>query len=152
MFGITLKMTTMTMFLIVVIISLLLRTKAMGKETQDEYHKQHHCLQNKQPYSYQGHHQHSGYFPRSRHGYSKPHPKFLKTPCSCKKPFLCSGRAKLFPRALIAASLMGCKLATGSSKDEMSEIRQVAIDFQAVDPNQTSMVPLLCGLDWQVSQ
>ena len=42
---------------------------------------------------------------------------------------------KSFQEHWIAASLMGCTLATGSDKDEFQAIRQVAIDFQAEEPN-----------------
>ena len=37
---------------------------------------------------------------------------------------------KSFQEHWTAASLMGCTIATGSGKDEVLEIRQVAIDYQ----------------------
>ena len=132
MLGMNLKMTTMTMmFLMVIAISAI-----MGKETQDDYNKGYHPLRNKQPYFFEEHHQRTPYFPRSRHGYSKPRPKPRDTPCTCKKTFFVPApELKSFRDHWIAASLMGCTLATGSDKDELRVIRQVAIDYQAVEPN-----------------
>ena len=40
---------------------------------------------------------------------------------------------KSFQEHWIPLSLMGCTLATGSDKDEVQEIRQVAIDFDTED-------------------
>ena len=128
--------TTLTMILKVLVISLLLcQTEAiLGKETHDEYNKGYYPLRNKQPY--QEHHQHNPYSPTPRYGYSKPYPKPRETPCSCKKTFFVPvAELKSFQEHWISASLMGCTLATGSSKDELREIKRVAIDFQAEDPN-----------------
>ena len=137
MIGHMLKMTTATMVLMVIIVSLSIRrAEAIGKETPEEYYRGYHDrpLRNKQLYSYPEHH--AGYFPRPRHGYSKPRPKPRETPCSCKKTFFVPvAELKTFEEHWIAASLMGCTLATGSGKDELREIRQVAIDYQPVQPN-----------------
>ena len=43
---------------------------------------------------------------------------------------------------------MGCTLATGSGKDELREIRQVAIDYQAVEPNVPRLGDVFVPLMW----
>ena len=124
------------MILIVVFTTLsLFQVEAIGQEAQDDqYHYRH--LQNKQPYPYHEDYSyhHARHFPRL--GYSKPRPKPCPTPCTCQETeFIMAEELKSLQEHRIAASLRGCTLATGSDKDELEMMRQVAVDFQPEFPN-----------------
>ena len=123
------------MFLMVMVIFLFVQ-----QSQAYDYHKGYYPLRNKH-HPYQDHQARTPNFPRPRHGYSKPLPKPRDTPCSCKETcFVLVEEQKTFQEHWISASLMGCTLATGSDKDELRLIRQVAIDFDPEDEVPVSIM------------
>ena len=113
-------------------------------EAQDHNHRGYHPLRHKQGYSYREHYQPAPHFPRTGHGYSKPRPEPRDTPCTCPKTeFTVVEELKSFQEHWIAASLMGCTLATASDDYELAALKQVAVDFGIDNPSDPGLDALL---------